>query len=173
MVDLGRAMSSQPGPNNRQPSSHRRRLELANAGFGLLLVDVIILGVLALLIDKVGVGLVPAMVIGGIPGLCLALWRPGNPSRLGYRFARMPRDLSRVERELQATMVRLRKRWVMVLASLPYFIGLAFYWLNSDGPPALAPVDDALFAGFLSALHALSLAWAVQYLQVLWEARGE
>ena len=155
------------GRDEGQRERRRMRSDLANAGWGLLVGSTILLGVVALFGIQYGWGILLGSAVGGALGLGFAIRFPGNPAGVGYVFARLPRQLSPYEERLRTQLVSRRRQGQVVLIGVAYLAGFAAFgaW-GAQAQPGI-DVGTQATSGFVGACQAASLAWAIQYLQVL------
>lgn len=141
--------------------------DLANAGWGLLIGSTILFLVIVLAARQYGFGILLGAALGGALGLSFALKIPSNPARAGYVFAKLPKQLSPYERELQAQLIGRRRRDLTVWIIAPYLLVLAAcgVWAAAGGQEV--DLGGQVSFGLLSAGQTAALAWATQYLQVL------
>ena len=64
--------------------------ELRDWGYGTLLCSPIMLIPLVLLVRSHGASIVPALLVGGMAGLALPLWKVGRPVWAGHIYAKYP-----------------------------------------------------------------------------------
>ena len=157
----------------RRPGQHLTWTQdvLADIGHSFLFASPILLCFAVLSVAREGAAVVPGLLTGGAAALTYAL---GLPLRLAA-LANDPdaRLLSLHRRRFFATVVRLRKPWLPVLATAPYFAGITLY-LALTGQDAGSPGASSFAAGALfGALHVGLLAWGIQCVQVLRALRVE
>ena len=70
------------------------------------------------------------------------------------------------------TVVRLRKPWLPVLATLPFFAGASLY-LHLAGHTNATAGGDFFVGALFGVLHVGLLAWGIQCVQVLRALRRE
>lgn len=106
---------------------------------------------------------------GGIVGLVAALTKPGRPLRGVTYQGNYPKQLLPLEQRIQEVILRRRKRWLMVVVSMPslgMLTALSFV-ADSVHPP---PGSDGWLAGVpmmgLGFAGVSGIAWGVQCVQV-------
>lgn len=152
---------------NQLPITHRLRSTVLNAALGFLLMAVLMAAVLLLMVLQRGVQVIGVSIVGGLAGLWISLSKPGNLSRLGYRFARLPRELSPYEQQSDVLIRKLRRRWVMGAASAPYFLVLVAYGVV-NGPLTLPQrFGEGVVIALFSGVGVASIAWCAQWLDLL------
>lgn len=156
------------GVDNRRESMYRRMTDdLANAGWGLLLGSMVLLSGVVLSAVQYGSGILLGAAFGGAVGLGFALKFPSNPARAGYVFARLPKQLSTYEQQLRGELLRRRRRALVAWIVAPYLLGLLIWgtWGWRTGP--VIDIGGQASSALISAIQMASLAWSIQYLQVL------
>lgn len=108
-----------------------------------------------------------AYLISGLVGLLIVLHKPGRPAQVNRKTFGFPKELSEYEKQLETVILHLRKRSIVVICTLPYFVWLLYIIYNKDFPNRSN--FEMLFAlSFLSFLTILILASTVQYFQIWW-----
>jgi len=122
-------------------------------------------GIIAFLVHADHAAPILGVLVGAVLGLGLSLRRPVVPVQtavnLRYAVDRLPDPV-----QLQEDVIRLRKRWDLIVVSLPFFLAiLAFVLITHDTPEFRA---DADFVGglVLAALAMILLTKAAECAQV-------
>jgi hypothetical protein len=151
----------------RSPSRELMRPHdtLTDVGYSFLCGGAIVLSFAVLAIDRQGAAVVPGLLTGGAAALSYALALP-------LRLAALAKDpetrlIGLQAQRLFATVVRLRKPWLPVVATAPFFGGIALYLHLSNQPVATPSAADFGLGALFGVLAVGMLAWGVQCVQVL------
>lgn len=129
-------------------------------------VGVIILFVLILKLYEQDGGLNASIfLISGLAGFCIVLYKPGRPAQVNRKRFSIPKDYSSYEKILESVILQLRKRFIVILLTLPYFLWLGYLMLNQSSP-AKSDINTVFGSILLSFLFTLILGGCVQYFQV-------
>ena len=145
--------------------SRRVHEDLAETGYRYLLTTPIILSFIVLVIYNRGTAVVPGLLFGGAAALASALGATDSVARL--RDPDYLRRLSPGDRLLHLEVMRLRRPWLMAVATVPFFAGAILYHQLAGAPDGAVATRDVLVGTLFGIMEVGLITWGVQYVQVL------